>query len=61
MNFDLENTRRSLIALRVKHGADSPIGHRASNIVELFQQPNPPMDLIQKQTASLERLLASPQ
>jgi hypothetical protein len=32
--FELENTRRDLIAMRVRHGADTPIGHRCSNIVE---------------------------
>ncbi len=34
MNFDLENTRRELIAMRVKHGADTPVGHRISNLIE---------------------------
>ena len=29
-----ESTRRDLIALRVKHGADTPIGHRCSNLIE---------------------------
>lgn len=37
MNFDLENTRRELIALREKHKADTPIGHRCSNLVEQLQ------------------------
>jgi hypothetical protein len=32
--FDLENTRRQLIALRSKLGADTPAGHRCSNLVE---------------------------
>jgi len=34
MNFDLENTRRELIAMRNKHGADTPVGHRISNLIE---------------------------
>lgn len=34
MNFDLENTRRELIAMRVKHGAETPVGHRISNLIE---------------------------
>jgi hypothetical protein len=34
MNFDVENSRRHLIALRVKYGADSPKGHRCSNLIE---------------------------
>lgn len=36
MNFDHENTRRDLIALRVKHGANSPIGHRCSSLIEML-------------------------
>jgi hypothetical protein len=34
MNFDLENTRRELIAMRLKHGAETPVGHRISNLIE---------------------------
>lgn len=34
MDFDLENTRRDLIAMRVKHGAETPVGHRISNLIE---------------------------
>jgi hypothetical protein len=37
MNFDLENTRRELISLRVKLGADTPAGHRCSNLVEQLE------------------------
>lgn len=37
MNFDLENTRRELIAMRVKLGADTPAGHRCSNLVEQLE------------------------
>jgi hypothetical protein len=37
MNFDVENSRRHLIALRVKLGADSPKGHRCSNLIEQIQ------------------------
>lgn len=32
--FDLENTRRELIAKRVAVGANTPIGHRCSNLIE---------------------------
>jgi hypothetical protein len=35
--FDLEDTRRELIALRVKLGADTPAGHRCSNLVEQLE------------------------
>lgn len=31
--FDLEDTRRDLIAMRTRLGADTPAGHRCSNIV----------------------------
>lgn len=36
-NFDVENARRNLIALRVKFGADTPKGHRCSNLLEQIQ------------------------
>lgn len=35
--FDLEDARRSLIAKRVAAGADSEIGHRCSNLIELLE------------------------
>jgi hypothetical protein len=35
-NF-MEETRRALIATRAKHGANTPIGHRCSNIVEMLE------------------------
>src|SRR5438105_1653357 len=37
MNFDLENTRRQLIAKRVAAGAESEIGHRCSNLIEQLE------------------------
>lgn len=55
-NF-IEDTRRDLIATRVKYGANTPIGHRCSNIVELLQTKAPA--LIAKQMADLERMLAA--
>lgn len=36
MNFDVENARRQLIAKRLAAGADTEIGHRCSNLVELL-------------------------
>lgn len=36
-DFDLAATRRDLIALRVKHGADTPTGHRCSNLLEQLE------------------------
>lgn len=36
-DFDLANVRSQLDALRVKHGADTPIGHRCSNLIEQLQ------------------------
>lgn len=57
--FEFEDTRRDLIATMVKHGADSPIGHRASNIVQLMKQAPPPAALLQRQMAELQTLLAA--
>lgn len=37
MNFDFENTRRDLIAKRTAAGADTPIGHRCSNLIEMLE------------------------
>lgn len=37
MDFDHEDTRRQLIALRSKLGADTPAGHRCSNLVEQLE------------------------
>ena len=54
---DLENTRRDLMALRVAHGADTAIGHHASNIVELIQMPNPPALQLKRQMAGLQRAM----
>jgi hypothetical protein len=34
MTFDVEKARAELIAMRVKHGADTPVGHRISNLVK---------------------------
>lgn len=34
--FDPVNVRRGLIAKRVSAGAETPIGHRCSNLVELL-------------------------
>lgn len=36
-DLDILTVRRDLIATREKHGADTAIGHRCSNIVELIQ------------------------
>ncbi len=45
--FVLE-ARRDMIALRVKHGADSPIGHRCSNIIEMLKNGvNPGKQLVE--------------
>ena len=60
--------RRDMIAMRAKHGAETPIGHRCSNLIEMI--PNYEAETnrearcllaagIQKQTSELGRLLAS--
>lgn len=54
-----EDVRRSLIALRVKHGATSAIGCRCSNIVELIQVPEVPKFQLERQMVDLQRLLAA--
>ena len=33
-DFDLKAIRKQLTALRTRHGADSPVGHRCSNLIE---------------------------
>ena len=52
----LEQTRRDLIVMREAHGADSAVGHRCSNIVELLQMPELPKALLARQMADLARL-----
>lgn len=37
-NFEMENTRRHLIALRVKYGATTQMGHACSNLIEQMQE-----------------------
>jgi hypothetical protein len=37
MDFHLENTRRDLIAMRVKHGKDSKIGSRCTLLIGQLQ------------------------
>lgn len=53
----LEITPSSLDALRRKHGATSPIGHRCSNIAELLKMPELPTHLIRRQMDDLQQLL----
>jgi hypothetical protein len=54
----LEQTRRDLIVMREAYGADTPVGHRCSNIVELLQMPELPKALLARQMADLARLRA---
>lgn len=37
MNFDHEDTRRKLIAKRNEVGANTPLGHRCSNLIEQLE------------------------
>lgn len=55
--MSIDETRRNLIALREKHGADTPVGYRCSNIVELIQMEKPPAELVKRQMSDLQRLL----
>ena len=54
----LEKTRRDLIVMREAYGADSAVGHRCSNIVELLQMPELPRYLLKRQMTDLARLRA---
>jgi hypothetical protein len=54
---NFEDARRDLIALRVKYGADSPIGHRCSNIIEMLKNGVNPG----KQLGELWRLVRASQ
>lgn len=54
----LGDLRRVLIAYRREHGADTAVGHCCSNIIELIQAPELPKDLLKRQMANLQRLLA---
>lgn len=56
-----EVTVRELIALRNKHGAETPVGYRCSNIVELIQLPEVPRSQLGRQMADLQRLLQAVQ
>lgn len=63
MNIQQTNRRSvtvglpELFALREKHGATSPIGHRCSNIAELLKMPELPTHLIRRQMDDLQQLL----
>jgi len=37
-DFDIEKVRARLIALRTKHGPDTPVGHRCSNLIEQLER-----------------------
>lgn len=63
---DLENTRGDLLALRKEHGADSPIGHCCTNLLELTERYEKETDrearknilaTIERNKTRLERLL----
>lgn len=72
MTLDLVEARTALIAMRVKHGAYTPIGMRCSNIVGQLEnyesavacENNVQRDAlaksIEEQMAALERLTAIP-
>lgn len=43
-DFDPKTIRKQLNALRIKHGDDTPIGHRCSNLIEQFDNLPPGPD-----------------
>ena len=49
--------RRGLMALRVKHGADTAVGHHLSNLLELIDLPTPPAHLLKQQIRGLQRAM----
>jgi hypothetical protein len=55
----LERDRRDLIVMREVHGADSAVGHRCSNLVELIQMLELPQAQYDRQMADLRKLLAA--
>jgi hypothetical protein len=65
-DFDIKAARKQLDALRAKHGADTPIGHRCSNLLEQLknldgatgQQRKDLEKFIAQQMADLERLFS---
>lgn len=58
--FDTRLTQAgSLDVLRRKHDANSAIGHRCSNILELIQMPELPQAQYDRQMADLRKLLAA--
>jgi hypothetical protein len=57
VTISLPETIRDLLKLRAKHGADTPIGHRASNIIECFKYINNSPAIL-RQMDDLKRLLA---
>lgn len=60
MTDDFKQTRRDLIALRKKHGADSPIGHRCSNLLEQTENyaKETDRDARKRLAAGIERQMA---
>jgi hypothetical protein len=59
--FDAKTVRAQLDALRAKHGADTPIGHRCSNLIEMMKNretatPDLRRDLDKYITAAVEDL-----
>lgn len=56
LSAEARKTIAGLINMRAAHGADTPIGYRCSNLVELLQIPVPPRHLVERQMTDLERL-----
>ena len=55
VNPDFKSARRDLLALRSKHSADTPIGHRCSTLVEQLQDYEKAENDVEQQ--SLGRLI----
>jgi hypothetical protein len=56
-DFDPKTIRKQLDAMRRKHGADSPIGHRCSNLIGQLDHLKNYEDMSGKQRADIEKAI----
>ena len=58
-DFDPDAIRKQLVALRTRHGVDSPVGHRCSNLLgQLENLALYPADSKMEHRKDLEKLIA---
>jgi hypothetical protein len=56
--FELPKIRKQLDALRLKHGADSAVGHRCSNLIEQLRNLKSLKNAIGERRPDLENNIA---